>query len=500
MLASALGSLTRGLTPTEDVDSGTSWKRSPGHVAEHLSMGAWGFVRHLEFINRKIVETVAKGGRLILEVPVRHGKSEICDIWTPIWFLENWQDKQVALASYEQTWAVNKFGRRVRNTIEQNKRELTMRLSKDLTGAGEWQTTRGGGMFTTGVGGPLTGRGVHLMLIDDPIKNRAEANSKIIRDNIWEWWEDAADTRIEPGGAAIILMARWHQDDIVGRIKSGNYISDDDPEAFVDDWEIINLPALAKENDVLGREPGEPLWPERWSKPLLLKQKRGSARRWASLYQQDPRKEEGNMFNRAWFDLVEDYPREKRMRWVRAWDKAGTEEKGKTSDADYTVGLLIGELDGEYWITDMVRFRGTPGLVRKRIRQTAILDGRGIPIYDEQEPGQSGKDQVDEYAKKVLKGFTYRAYPSTGSKETRAEPVSSAAEAGNVHIVQGKHGLKPEDVKTFLDEVEDFPDADHDDIVDAASLGFTALAPGSIRAHNNRPKLVGSRRSYWRVA
>lgn len=403
---SPFAELAQEIAPT-DVNDETNWKRSPAAVAQHLSLGKWTLYRHLELLNNAIVEAVMNEGRLIVEMPVRHGKSELCSRWTPVWFLENWPHLHVTLASYEATWATNKFGRWVRNTIESNERHLSVRLSKDLTGGGEWETIKGGGMFTTGVGGPLTGRDVHLGIIDDPFKNRDEANSKLIRQSKWEWFEDAMETRIEPGGALVIVMARWHTDDIVGRLKSGEYVDDDDPEVEIDDWKIINMPALCRdaENDPLGRKPGEALWPEKWTRARLLKKKAGSARRWASLYQQDPRPEEGNTFNREWFKYVTEMP--EKAKKVAAWDLAAT-ERGKGTDPDWTVGGLVGELDGDWYIELRDRFQGTPSTVRNRIRKRAWEDGRRVPISIPEDPGQAGKEQSDRYRTEILKGFTLK--------------------------------------------------------------------------------------------
>lgn len=493
---SPFGELAREIAPT-DLEDENNWKRSPASVAEHLSMGKWTPYRHLEILNDAIVWAVQNEGRLIVEMPVRHGKSELCSRWTPVWFLENWPHLQIALASYEATWATNKFGRWVRNTIEQNERHLSVRLAPDLTGAGEWETTKGGGMFTTGVGGPLTGRDVHLGLIDDPFKNRDEANSEIIRQSKWEWFEDAMDTRIEPGGALIIVMARWHPDDIVGRLKSGEYVDDDDPEVEVDDWKIINMPALCKDeaNDPLGRKEGEALWPEKWTKKRLLKKRAGSPRRWASLYQQDPRTEEGNVFNKEWFKITAAMP--EKARKVRSWDLAATEKK-KKGDPDYTCSGIIGEYKGRWYIELEDHFRGTPYAVRERVKQRAWQDGRRMHIVIPEDPGQAGKEQSENYRMEHLKGFTLHTPRISGSKETMADPVSNAAEAGNVFLVvhDGNKHLK----NPFLNEAENFPDGTHDDFIDMVSLGFNELSGGSIPAERNVPKSTGDVENVWRVS
>lgn len=175
----------------------------------------------------------------------------------------------------------------------------------------------------------------------------------------------------------------------------------------------------------------------------------------------------GKKFRREWFEVVDVTPAD--MRRVRYWDLAATEPKpGK--DPDWTVGALVGEKDGVYYICDIRRARATPKGIEDLIKQMAQLDGREVEIYMEQEPGASGVSMIDHYAREVLKGFTFRGLKTTGSKELRANPVSSAAEAGNVKLVRGAW------INDFLDEAEAFPAGGHDDQVDAVSGAFEALS------------------------
>jgi predicted phage terminase large subunit-like protein len=156
-------------------------------------------------------------------------------------------------------------------------------------------------MFTAGVGGPLTGRGADCLVIDDPIKNAAEARSAVVRASHWDWWETTASTRLEPGAFAMLVMTRWHQRDLAGMLL----------ENEPGQWEEIRLPAIAEEDDWLGRAPGEPLWPERWSLERLLQVRENrSASVWASIYQQRPAPEGGNVWKRETFryaDVAEGY-------------------------------------------------------------------------------------------------------------------------------------------------------------------------------------------------
>lgn len=176
----------------------------------------------------------------------------------------------------------------------------------------------------------------------------------------------------------------------------------------------------------------------------------------------------GNKFRREWFEIVDLAPSDIRRK-VRYWDLAATEPKpGK--DPDYTAGALLGEKDGIFYIYDIKRARLRPAGVEALVKQTAELDGKQTNIYIEQEPGSSGVNTIDHYARRILKGFTFRGSKTTGSKEVRANPVSAAAEAGNIRLVRGPW------INDFLNEVEAFPtEGIHDDMVDAVSGAFEKL-------------------------
>ena len=177
--------------------------------------------------------------------------------------------------------------------------------------------------------------------------------------------------------------------------------------------------------------------------------------------------DQGYMFRRDWFEIVEDYPKDCRL--VRYWDKAAT-APARGKDPDWTVGVLMTGKDGVFYIIDVQRFRGTPQTNENRIKRTAEMDGREVEIFMEQEPGSAGKSDIDHYARKILVGYAFReGVRNTGSKETRARPLSSAVEHGNVKLVRGSWN------RDFLDECELFPYGDHDDQVDAASGAFGKL-------------------------
>lgn len=174
----------------------------------------------------------------------------------------------------------------------------------------------------------------------------------------------------------------------------------------------------------------------------------------------------GNKFRREWFEVVDEAPANASR--VRYWDLAATEPKpGK--DPDWTAGVRMSEKDGIFYVEDIKRLRQTPRHVESLIRQTAELDGRAVDVYMEQEPGSSGVNTIDHYRRRILLGFAFRGNKTTGSKEVRANPLSAAAEAGNVKLVRGPW------INAFLDEIESFPLGSHDDQVDSTSGAFEML-------------------------
>ena len=266
---------------------------SPAEFAEHLSGGAWLPYKHLKLLEEKL-SAVAKGKskRLIVTMPPRHGKSEFCSKWFPAWYLNRFPDKRVMLCSYEADFAAT-WGRKTRDVIESNAEWLKVKVAQQSSAANRWDIAEhAGGMVTAGVGGPITGRGADLLIIDDPVKNQEEAHSQSYRDRAWDWWRTTAFTRLEPGGSVIVIQTRWHEDDLAGRLVA------EEPEQ----WEVINLPALAEEDDAMGRNPGEALCPERYDENALgaIRTTMGSEA-WSALYQQRPQPEGGGRFQRRHF-------------------------------------------------------------------------------------------------------------------------------------------------------------------------------------------------------
>lgn len=435
--------------------------RSPACLAHYLTPGDYKLPPHLEYLSDRIASSIAVGNaRLLVTMPPQHGKSNLVTRWVHPWLQALWPGNQDAIVSYEARFAAW-HGAAARDLVLEHGERLGVEVvnGKDAA-AGDWATTAGGRVFSTGIGGPITGRGFDFIGIDDPVKNHKEAASQIIRQSHWDWYETTSRTRVRPGGSMLVVMTRWHPDDLIGRLlehmKSGGT-----------QWEIIRLPALAESGDVLGRSVDEPLWPERYGFDYLDELRRSSPKMFASMYQGAPRYPEGAMFKREWFKFADEPFPHDAMR-VRAWDLAST-APGLSGEPDWTVGFLIARHENSVRIEDVQRFRAGPGDVRKRVRATAEMDGVKVRIKLQQDPGQAGKDQIDSYSA-MLFGFVVEAATVTGDKQTRAEPFASAAQLGRVSMVRAPWNAE------FLAEADTFPDGKFDDQIDAGSDGFNVLA------------------------
>jgi predicted phage terminase large subunit-like protein len=399
--------------------------------------------------------------RVAIFIPPRHGKSETASHYGPTWFLGRLPFWRVILASYEASFAAS-WGRKVRDSLhEAHERGIfTADVRGDVSSVSEWETTAGGGMITAGVGGAITGRGGNLLILDDPIKNAEEAASATYRDKVWEWYTSTFYTRQEPGAAVVLMMTRWHQDDLGGRILALAETTGQGPP-----WHIINFPGIAEEQDLLGRQPGEALWPERYPVDTLEDRRRTlGSYQFNALYQQRPTAREGGFFKRHWFEIVEAAPAQVSGR-VRFWDLAATEGGG-----DWTRGPRLSlSPEGVIYVEDLQSLQGSPHQVEQLVKLTAAVDGYSVKIRGEQEPGSSGKALAEHYIR-LLRGYDVRFAPSSGDKEVRAAPFAAYAEAGNVKLVNGPW------IGAFLDELCEFPRGAHDDIVDAASAAFGVLA------------------------
>lgn len=455
---------------------------TPAGFAHLVSSGQWQLPRHLDLLNRKLGR-VAIGSikRLLITMPPRHGKSEFTSKYFPAWYLGTFPDRRVILASYESDFAMT-WGRKVRDLLQEHGPVIFgVGVRKDSTAANRWGIEgHPGGMDTAGVGGAVTGKGAHLLIIDDPVKNAEEAASETMRNKAWEWFTSTAYTRMEPGGAIIVIQTRWHEDDLAGRLLARG-------EAELGEtWDVVDLPAMAREGDILGRAPGEALWPERFTADDLANIRQNIGEYFFSaLYDQTPTPPGGGMLKSIWFQPVDARPAH--AQWVRYWDKAGTQDGGA-----FTAGVLMGRAnDGIFYVADVVRGQWSAGEREQRIRQTAEHDGKSVSVWVEQEPGSGGKESAQNTVLN-LAGWHVQAESVTGDKVTRARPLASQAEVGNLRIVRDSPEKRWN--QKFLDECDGFPHGKYKDQVDAASGAFNKLAliprPGASAVAGHRPTLT----------
>lgn len=408
----------------------------------------WPYLAHIQ----AQLDRVTRGDlrRLMLFLPPRHGKSEMTTVRYPVWRMARQPAFRVCVGCYNQRFA-ERFGRKARRIAVQ----AGEALSPDLRSVTEWELGNGSVFRSAGVGSPPTGEGFDLIVIDDPIKSREEANSAAYRERVWQWYKDDLYTRCEPGAAIIIIQTRWHQDDLAGRI-----LASEDAEQ----WTVVSLPAEAEAGDALGRPEAEALCPERFPASELAGIRRVLGT-WAytALYQQRPLPEGGGLFKREWFQIVDAVPAQAKR--VRYWDKAGTAGGG-----DFSSGVkLAAAPDGQFYVADVQRGQWSSWQRNQVMRQTAELDGKSVAIWVEQEPGSGGKESAEASIRNLV-GFNVHAEAPTGDKAVRAGPLAAQAEAGNVKLVRGAWNAP------YLDELCVFPHGKNDDQVDGSSGAFNKLA------------------------
>jgi predicted phage terminase large subunit-like protein len=382
-------------------------------------------------------------------MPPRHTKTETVTVRYSAYRLEQDPTMNIILGSYNQHLA-NRFSRKIKRVVDGR-----VALSKDRSAVEEWETEQGGGFRAVGVGGGITGFGGNLIMIDDPVKSREEANSEIFRNKCWDWFNDDLYTRLEPSAAMILTMTRWHEDDLAGRLLR-------EMEDGGEQWEVVKLAALAEAGDPMGRQPGEALCPDRYDLEALHRIKVKSEHSFEALYQQNPTPKEGLMFHVDKMTIIDASPSEGRC--ARGWDKAGT-----PGDGDWTVGARVKQgKDGLWYIEAVTRGQWDTATRDRTIRQTAEIDGRAVHQKGEQEPGSGGKESAENFIR-LLGGFPTSTERSTANKVERADPLSSQVNAGNVRLVRGEWN------KAFIEELRQFPSGKHDDQVDAVSLAFNHL-------------------------
>lgn len=321
------------------------------------------------------LERVEKGEckRLAVFMPPRHGKSEIVSIHFPAWYMGRDKNRNVIEASYSADLSTG-FGGKARDIVgssEFAKVFPDVKLADDTQAKGKWSTNGRGEFNAAGVGGAITGKGADVLIIDDPVKDRQDADSITIRDTAHSWYLSTAKTRLSPNGAIILVMTRWHDDDLAGRILESE-------EA--DEWEIIKFPAIATEDEEHRKE-GEALWPDHYTLEILEKIKKGSDKEWSALYQQDPVDVENAAFKKEMFKTIEyEEMKQKALSCYVTIDTAGAKESVTTATGDY-VGFCINWVDEENnWYLKAWREKlGPTALLDKIFSLYEYLNQMGTP-------------------------------------------------------------------------------------------------------------------------
>ncbi len=394
------------------------------------------------------LERVMRGEvkRLIICMPPRHGKSELASRRFPSFYLGHHPDKQIIAASYNSDLS-NDFGREVRNIVGSPEFSslFPVSLSADSKAANRWHTDKGGMYVAAGVGTAITGRGADILLIDDPFKDRKEADSELQRKTVWDWYTSTAYTRLMPGGAVIVINTRWHDDDLTGRLLQAE-------QDGGDKWEILSLPAIDNA--------GSALWPA-WYPIDRLEQIRSvlPARDWNALYQQNPIPDDGDYFKTAWFGEYDQPP--KNLRIYGASDYAVTDGGG-----DYTAHGVFGlDVAGNLYVLDWWR-----GQTAADVWIDSFCD-----MVNQHQPlcwfGEAGpiRRAVEPFmrARMLDRGSLCRVewLSSINDKPTRARSFQAMASMGKVLLPKRAPWLAD-----VMNELLRFPAGKNDDSVDVCSL------------------------------
>lgn len=424
-----------------------------------------------------VLQRVADGEikRLMIFMPPRHGKSELASRLFTAYFLYLYPERFVGLSSYSAGLAYT-----LSRAARENYKEAGGVIDGKANAVKQW-LTGGGGLWATGVGGEATGKGWHLGVIDDPLKNAEQAASVTIREKQKEWYGSTWYTREEPwsdtdpNGALIVINTRWHEDDICGWLLSEE-VGGEEPER----WHIVSFEAIKEEVaqkfpdtctvEPDWREAGEALCEERRPLAKLKRiEKRIGSYFWNALYQQRPRPKEGHKFKLSWFKdrFIAAAPVDAdRVLYV---DKAGTDGGGCFT----AMGLLARDKQGRTFVEEVRRGQWSALEREERIkafaRDVAAKYGLRFKVWVEQEGGSGGKESAEATVRN-LAGYAARAERVSGDKEIRAEPFAAQCEAGNVYVVEGDWN------RAYLDELTAFPFGKFKDQVDASSGAFNKLA------------------------
>jgi len=409
------------------------------------SNGRYQYPEHLRLLNNHLIDLADRNiTRLMVFMPPRHGKSELISKYFPAWYLGTHPDHRVILSSYEADFAAT-WGKHARDILTSHHETFNVRVDDASAARNRWDIQdHQGGMVTAGVGGPITGKGADILIIDDPVKNAEQANSPTYREKALDWYNSTAYTRLEPDGAVILIMTRWHEDDLAGKLlRHGN-----------EDWTILKLPAINTN--------GKALWPERFGLKELKRIKKQIGSYWFSaMYQQHPQPSEGGLLKRDWLKTYTHKPSIGSFEIYQGWDVAISEKE----TSDYTVCCTVGrdrKLNHFYildWYKERIDF---PSQVKQVIEESRKYDVNLIGIEDVAYQRALPQQVLAEHVLPV------KAVKRVSDKVTRLLKVSTLFENGLVFLPKNH-----EHYESFKDEYLHFPHGRHDDMLDATELALT---------------------------
>jgi predicted phage terminase large subunit-like protein len=441
---------------------------------------------HLLLIDK--LEAVARGeiDRLAIFMPPGAAKSTYASVLFAPWYYAQHPAHCLIAASHTAELA-EKWGRRVRNLVAEHSLVLGVGLASDSSAAGRWETSASGEYFAAGVGGAIAGRRADLVVIDDPVRSREDADSELIRDKTWDWYKSDLYTRLKPGGRIVLIQTRWHEDDLAGRLLI-------DMAAGGDRWEVVSLPAIAEQGDPLGRRAGDPLWPE-WEDQAALDRKRRTVgpRDWSALYQQRPAPEEGDYFKTEWLRPYDKPPARETLRIYGGSDYAVTADGG-----DYTVHAVVGvDPEGRMYLLDLWRKQASSDVW---IESFCDLVREWKPTEWGEEQGQirAGVGPFLDRRMRERSAYVYRRqFPTRGDKAVRAQSIRGRMALDGLYV--------PHTASWYPDlrsELLSFPAGKHDDQVDALGLIgqlLDTIMTGNAKPGPQAPKKPDDYRAYQTV-
>lgn len=435
---------------TSRMNTGTPYdavRRSPLATMRFLEGTNFKLTAHHILLNQVVMEALAgRHRRLMINLPPQHGKSSFISHALPVWYLSEYPDRRVILTSYEAEFAAT-FGAKVRESLKGHPSIFRKQLRKDTD---KHFTIVGhrGYMQTAGVGGPITGKGADLIIIDDPVKNAEQAGSPTYRKRVWDWYRSTVFTRLSGNAILIVVMTRWHNDDLAGRLIRAS----DSGEG--DRFHTVSLPALAGTNDPLGRAVGEALAPELYSRDQLEAIKRVVGPYWwSSLYGNSPSSDETQIILRTWWQQYDVPPNFEFV--YQSWDTAMKDDESNDYSCCTTWG--VGRL-GLYLIDIFYEKLQYPQL-REAVKNLASRHNPNVILIEDKSAGTSVIQDLRVNTRLPIVPWAVDG----GSKVLRLRLNSGLFYSGRVFIPYGPQ------YTDLIEEIAQFPKVEHDDRTDSVS-------------------------------